>query len=30
MAVKIDNLDLNILSIISKDARVPLSHVAEI
>ena len=30
MAVKIDNLDLKILSIISKDARVPLSDVAEI
>lgn len=29
MAVKIDNLDLKILSIISKDARVPLSDVAE-
>lgn len=30
MSVKIDNLDLKILDIISKDARVPLSDVAEI
>lgn len=29
MAIKIDNLDLKILNIISKDARVPLSDVAE-
>lgn len=29
MAIKIDNLDLKILSIITKDARVPLSDVAE-
>lgn len=30
MAIKIDNLDLKILDIISKDARVPLSDVAEV
>ena len=30
MAVKIDSLDLKIMSIISKDARVPLSDVAEV
>ena len=29
MSVKLDNLDLKILDIISQDARIPLSEVAE-